>query len=352
MMQPRRTWRSWGALAVRCWCLAALIGACGLSAGAPVARPLATAPEPAFSPPAEPELPGTIVPLAGAPEGIVVTSTGTVAVNVREPDGLVILPISASGAASTRRFVTLGGSARHLTLGGPNGPALVADESDDQLVLVALPGGEVLSSVHVGRQPHEAFLVGRDTYWVSDELGNTFHIVRNGKIVRIVSAPLQPGGGAESNDGQYVVGVGVRARRITEYRADGTIVGSANCGAGPTHVTAGSDGIFWVNDTNGGAVLGFELTSRGPKQIATISTGAGSKPYGIAYDQARRTLWVTLTGRNELLGLTVQGTAIVHRSLRATVRQPNTVAADPQTGEVVVTGSTPDGYLQFLTGQQ
>ncbi len=286
--------------------------------------------------------------VAGGPEGVAVTDTGTVAVNVRGPDGVIVFPVASAGAPSARRFVPLGGSARHLTLGGPNGPALVADESDDRFLRVALPDGRVVDSVSVGRQPHEAFVVGPDTYYVADELASTFHIVRHGKVDRVVSAPLQPGGGAASPDGKLVVGVGVRGRQITEYRANGDRIGSANCGAGPTHVSTGSDGLYWVNDTNGDAVLGFTLTAHGPKQVATIPTGAGTKPYGAAYDSRRHTLWVTLTGTNQLLGLTFSGTRVTHRATYATVRQPNTVAVDQVTGELVVTGSTDTGSLQFL----
>ncbi|MGH9094021.1 MAG: hypothetical protein ACRDXE_02570 [Acidimicrobiales bacterium] len=338
--------------------VAALSG-CGGSPQPPVATPLRAAPEPAVSPPAAASLPGAVVALAGAPEGVAVTDGGTVAVNVRQGvspgvrtletlAGLVVFPIASSGAPAARHSVPLTGSARHLTLGGPDGPALVAEESDDLFVRVALPSGQVLGSVHVGRQPHEAFRLGPDSYVVADELGNTFHLVRNGRVVRIVPAPLQPGGGAASPDGRYFVGVGVRGRRITEYRASGDVVGSANCGAGPTHVVSGSDGLFWVNDTNGDAVLGFTLTAHGPRQVATVPTGAGSKPYGIAYDARRHTLWVTLTGRDQLLGLTFGGTRVTHRATYATVQQPNTVAVDATTGELVVTGSIDAGNLQFL----
>lgn len=314
----------------------------------PVAAPLHNAPEPAVSPPAAPHLPGTVVALGGAPEGVAVTDTCTVAVNVRSPDGLIVFPISTAGTPSARKFVPLGGSARHLTLGGPNGPALIADESDDQFLRVSLPDGRLLDSVHVGRQPHEAFAVGTGTYFVADELANTFHIVRDGTVVRVVAAPLQPGGGAAAPDGQLVVAVGVRGRRITEYRANGDTIGSANSGAGPTHVITGNDGLYWVNDTNGDAILGFTLTAHGPKQVATIPTGGGSKPYGIAYDSARHTLWATLTGRDQLLGLTLAGTTVTHRSLYNTVQQPNTVAVDQVNGELVVTGSTDAGKLQFV----
>ncbi len=328
-------------------CLALGLASCG-SSGTTQATPLSAAPEPAVSPPPSGALPGTVVAMSGAPEGVAVTDTGTVAVNVRGPDGLMVFPVSSAGAPAARRFVPLGGSARHLTLGGANGPALIADESDDQFLRVALPDGRVIDSVGVGRQPHEAFAVGPDTSYVADELASTFHIVRDGRVVRVIPAPLQPGGGAASPDGRLVVGVGVRGRQITEYRANGDRIGSANCGAGPTHVSTGSDGLFWVNDTNGNAVLGFTLTAHGPKQVATIPTGARTKPYGAAYDARRHTLWVTLTGTNQLLGLTFSGTKVTHRATYATVRQPNTVAVDGVTGELVVTGSTDAGSLQFL----
>ena len=320
----------------------------------PPAVPLRDAPEPAVSPPAALRLPGTVVTVGGAPEGIAITDAGTVAVNVRDPDrpdgGLLIFPISAPTSASTTTPVDLGATARHLTLAGPAGPALVAEESDDEFLRVALPGGQVLASVRVGHQPHEAIAINPTTYFVFDELANTIHIVIDDRVSRVVAAPLQPGGGALSSDHRHVVAVGVRGWRIAEYSTSGDLVGSANCGAGPTHVITGDDGLFWVNDTGGGSILGFRLTDHGPQQVATIPVGAGSKPYGIAYDTHRHTLWVTLTGRNQLLGLTLHDTTIIHRTTYDTVAQPNTVAVDQTTGQLVVTGSTPasTGHLQFL----
>lgn len=328
--------------------LAMVVAGCGSSAP-PVATPLHAAPEPAVSPAAVADPPGTVVALAGSPEGVAVTAGGVVAVNVHHPDGLVVFPLGSGGAAAARQFLPLTGSARHLTLAGPDGPALVPQEDTDHLVEVALPGGATVASVPVGRQPHEAFAVSPDEVVVANEFGNSGSVIRAGRVVATVPAPLQPGGGASSADGSRFVLVGVRGRRITEYTADGRVVGSANCGAGPTHTVTGDDGLFWVNDTNGDAVLGFRLTASGPQQVATISTGAGSRPYGDAYDAAHHTLWVTLTGRDQLLGLSFSGSRVVRRRVIDTVRQPNTVAVDPTTGEVVVTGSLPDGQLQLLS---
>jgi DNA-binding beta-propeller fold protein YncE len=151
---------------------------------------------------------------------------------------------------------------------------------------------------------------------------------------------------AASADGSVMVTVGVRGRRITAYRNDGSIIASANCGAGPTHAVTGADGLYWVVDTNGGAILGFRVDGHGPHQVARIPVGA--KPYGIAYDDTRSTLWVTLTASNQLVGLHLKGTSGPARTVYDTVRQPNTVAVDAATGTLVVTGSTPEGALQLI----
>jgi len=316
--------------------------ACGGSSSQ-VATPLRAAPEPAVSPPARLDLPGMVLPLDGAPEGVAIIADGTVAVSVRGPDGVVLFNLATP---ATRRMVLLGGSARHLFLAGPGGPLLIPDESDDQFVEMSLPDGQVLESVKVGRQPHDSIAVGPDTVFVADELANTIHVVRHGRVSAVVAAPLQPGGMAAAPDGTVMVTVGVRGRRITAYRPDGTVVGSANSGAGPTHAVTGDDGLYWVVDTNGGAVLGFRVDAHGPVQVARLVVG--DRPYGVAYDTRRSTLWVTLTSTNQVVGLRLHGTSVTSRSSYNTVRQPNTVAVDDTTGRLVVTGSTPVGSVQII----
>jgi sugar lactone lactonase YvrE len=284
-----------------------------------------------------------VAALAGAPEGIAIARSGTVAVAVRDPNQVVLFELSAP---AVRRLIPLSGSARHLFLGGADGPLLIPQESDDRFVALGLPDGKVVETVAVGRQPHDSIAVGPDAVFVADELADTIHIVRNGVVSRVVPAPVQPGGMASAPDGSVMVTVGVRGRRITAYRNDGSTIGSANCGAGPTHAVTGSNGVYWVVDTNGGAVLGFRVGDRGPHQVARIAVG--SRPYGIAYDERRSTLWVTSTATNQLIGLHLSGTSVRSRITYDTVQQPNTVAVDDTTGELIVTGSMPQGALQLI----
>ncbi len=323
---------------------ASLLAGCGHGTKAAAAgAPLATAPEPAVSPPAQANLPGTLYPLAGSPEGVVVDRSGLVAVSVRNPGGIVLFPI---GQPDSRRTVPIGGEARHLALATPAGPLLVPDEPTDQLVEVDLPTGQLEVAVGVGRNPHNAAGGAGGTVFVADELANTISIVNNSVVTKVVRAPLQPGGVTASADGTVMVAVGVRGRQVTAYHLDGTVIGSAACGAGPTHEITGNGGLYWVADTNGGNVLGFRVSAHGITQVATIPVGP--KPYGLAFDPKTDTLWVTLTGADRLVGLHLRGSSVSSRTVLDTVQQPNTVAVDPASGTLVVTGSTPSGYLQII----
>ena len=70
-------------------------------------------------------------------------------------------------------------------------------------------------------------------------------------------------------------------------------------------------------------------------------------PYGLAYDARRDLAWVTLTARNEVVGLDVAGgePVVVHRF--PTVHQPDAVAVDPVSGRVVVVSASGAG-LQVI----
>jgi DNA-binding beta-propeller fold protein YncE len=60
---------------------------------------------------------------------------------------------------------------------------------------------------------------------------------------------------------------------------------------------------------------------------------------GCASDPARGRLWVTETGSNRLVELDVSAPRPRIVATFPTVRQPNTVAVDPTTGDVYVAGA-------------
>lgn len=115
-------------------------------------------------------------------------------------------------------------------------------------------------------------------------------------------------------------------------------------GAGPTHVVGLGDRLF-VADANGAAVL---VLSTAPEVAETARIDAAGAPYGLAVDPVRQHLWVTLTASNQVLALDVSSPEPVVLRTLPSVRQPNSVAVDPESGTVHVAG-TADGVLQIIS---
>lgn len=310
-----------------------------------------------MAPPTTGTLPGRLIPVGHQPEGLVVDGpTGLAAVSVRggaTGDGVELVDV-ASG--QERGLVPTRGAARHLQLAAPGGPVLVPAEGSDTLDAVALTAQGIVGDVHTGRQPHDATaLAGR--VLVTDELADRVTVVAgllagpgtSAQVTATVPVPVQPGGiaaGVEA-DGRTPVAlvVGVRGRQVEALSPAGADLGRADAGFGPTHVRAG-DGRFYVADTSGSEVLVDVVGPRGPRQVGAVRTPGGA-PYGIAVDAARRRVFVTLTATNTLVEYAVAGDGLRQVRTWPTPRQPNDVAVDPATGDVVVAGTGAD-VLQVL----
>ena len=300
-------------------------------------------PEPATAPPVTRPPAGTVRPLPGEPEGLAVDAAGAIlAAGVRAPDGVALVDTSTGREV---KVVRLAGAPRHLALAGPAGPLLVPLEQTGQLVQLSLPAGRIAASTRVGRQPHDAAAAG-PLVFVGNEYSNTVSLVRAGRQVAVLPGPLQPGGVAAAPDGSSVVVVGVRGRRIEAYTPGGRALGTAPAGVGPTHVAAGPGRLFYVADTEGGAVLVYTVTSDGPRLLGRVATRPGT-PYGIAADTRRNLLYVTLTATNELESFRISGRTLVPAEVWPAVRQPNSVAVDEATGRVFV-ASRADNQLELI----
>ena len=121
-------------------------------------------------------------------------------------------------------------------------------------------------------------------------------------------------------------------------------LGQVGAGEGPTHMRAGPENRFYVTDTRGDAVLVYSANPE-PKQLDRVPL-PGS-PYPIAIGTRRNQLWVTLIAEQSVVRFALEENTLREISRYPTVRQPNTVAVDPATGNVFVKGKT-DGQLQIL----
>lgn len=311
--------------------LAGTAAGCG-SGGRPHAAEPATAPATHGTPA------GLVRPVGAAPEGIVHDPvTGLVAVAVRGPDRLLLLDPTT---LAVRRSVPLPGSARHLQLSTTGDEVLVPAESANELVEVPLAEGAPRATA-VRKQPHDATRLPSGDIAVGDEFGKTVSIVRDGRVRATITGLTQPGGVASLGGTLAVVDVGAFTVSTYDTRTLQR-TGRIGAGAGPTHIVVLDDRLV-VTDTRGGAVLVFATDPL--RQVGRLRLPGA--PYGIAAAPADHSVWVTLTGSNQLVGL-----RLAHDRLRVvnryhTVRQPNTVAVDTAGRSLWVTGTTL-GVAEFI----
>lgn len=318
---------------------------CGTDAPPDPATPAGTpAAEPADAPSAEDPV-GAVVPIPGAPEGIVVTASGIVAVGVRGPDGVRLLDLSGK----ERAFVETTGAPRHLSLAGPDGPVLAPLEASDELLITDPATGAPIATVPgVGRQPHDAIATADGTIVVTNEMGGGVVFVSGGSVTGSLPAgPVQPGGVAAV--GEFAAVADVQGNGVWVYSGrDRELVATAPVGTKLTHALGLGGDLAAFADTDGGAVL-IERVDPQVTEVARIE--APGSPYGLAYDAGRKLLFVTLTESNVLrvVDLTDPSEPRIVTDV-PTVRQPNSVAVEPVSGTVYVTGSDPgaEGALQII----
>lgn len=115
-------------------------------------------------------------------------------------------------------------------------------------------------------------------------------------------------------------------------------------GDGATNGVPDRFGRLLVVDTRGGEFIAFSVNPLIMRQRYPVP----GSPYGIAYDAKRDIAWITLTERNEVVGLNVAGGEPTEKHRFPTVRQPNTVSVDQETGRVTVT-SGDNGGIQVIS---
>lgn len=284
---------------------------------------------------------GQVVEVGDQAEGVVADPvTHLVAVGVRNPDGLALVD---GRTGIVRRRLALPGHLRHLQLAAPGGPVLVPDESSGSVLTVSLPAGATTSRTAIGRYPHDATRAADGTVVVADELGGALVFVRDGVVQHRVTDVTQPGG--VTAVGADVAMIDVHDHIVGLYGTNPpTRRARIPAGAGPTHLVADRRGQLFVVDTRADRLLTYTTTPRLTPRSWTALPGS---PYGIAYDGVRDRLWVTLTGRNELVEFDVSAGIPREVARFPTVRQPNTVGTDPDTGRVFVASRT-DGQLQLI----
>ena len=319
----------------------ALLVAGLVSAGCGAVEPRTVAPaEPAVAPPGGSIPAGTIIPLGSPATEVVVNSrAGTVAVALLDPPRLLLRTLAGTAPV------------RQIPLPGPAAEIVFTTRADALLVPVTAPGclirvpldGGALSRTNLDGPARGVIAMGDVTVVA---LGDRLAVLEGAKTRRLIrgfvdATRLVPAGDPAGTK----IGVLDRGRTAISVvnLSSGEVSPALRAGNGAANAVADGFGRMLVTDTRDGELLVFADDPPMLRQRFPLPGG----PYGLAYDSQRDLAWVTLTGRNEVVGLGVAGgePVVVYRF--PTVHQPNAVAVDPVSGRVLVVSASGVG-LQVI----
>ncbi|MEJ2856183.1 MULTISPECIES: YncE family protein [unclassified Saccharothrix] len=267
---------------------------------------------------------GTVLPMRAA--SAVAVLPGYVAVALSDPPSVALHPLDNLAAP---RVVPLPGVAERLVVAGdaveapvPGGGVVVTVRTDGTTSSRPVDGGPVDVALVDGKA-----VVARRDAKVLDVAG------------RAVTGVSSPDRLVAVGDHAVVLDRPRSAVFDVDLGAEPKLGAGLRAGEGATTAVADRFGRVLVVDTRGGELMAFSVRPLIMRQRFPLP-GA---PYGMAYDERRDLLWVTLTERNEVVAFDVAGGEPVEKHRYATVRQPDSVAVDPGSGRVFVASGDGQG---------
>jgi hypothetical protein len=304
------------------------------------AVPTLVAATPATSPPPAATPAGTHIPLPGDATAMLVdTRTHTLAVAIKAPAELLLYDINATSAAP--RTVPLPGTVDHLSLAQTGGPVLAPVASADEVVEVTIPTATTAVVTVPGGPTSAAILNGQLLVAVPDR--HAIDVLTNDKITRTITGDVNPDQVLTAGGGKVVMLDRIRSAVFDVDTTGGTVGAGLRAGDGATNAAVDGYGRVLVTDTRTGELLAF---SADPVLMRQRSPVPGV-PFGIAVDTRRDLAWVTATGLDQVIAYGLAGGQPVEKYRLPTVRQPNTVAVDPDSGRVFV-ASADGGGMQVM----
>jgi hypothetical protein len=293
----------------------------------PVAATAPLSPAPS-APPA-----GKIVSTSAVTALVADPASRTLAVAVAEPPSVLLYNLDALDTAP--KTIALPGEAERLTASPGQLLATVPDKA--QVAKISLPSGE-LTTLAVDGQPSSARVSGGQTL-VAVRDRKAVEVFDGDKLTKTITGQLYSADDVLVSGNGTVVLDKLRTALFKVDVAGGKVAEGLRAGDGATNAVADSYGRVLVTDTRESTLLAFSTDPLLMRQRYPVPGGA----YGIAYDAQRSLAWVTLTERNEVVGFDVRGGEPTERYRFATLRQPNSVTVDEQTGRVVVGSAAGEG---------
>jgi DNA-binding beta-propeller fold protein YncE len=303
------------------------------------AVPTLVAATPATSPPPASTPAGTHIPLPGDATAMLVDArTHTLAVAISKPAELLMYRTDDITAAP--RTVPLPGAVSHLSVAQPGGPILAPVASANQIVQVSIPTATTSVVTVPGGPTSAATFDGQ--LLVAVPTRHAIDVLTGDKITRTITGDVNPDQ-ILTADGKVVMLDRIRSAVFDVNTINDSVGAGQRAGDGATNAAVDGYGRFLVTDTRTGELLAF---SADPVLVRQRSPVPGV-PFGIAVDTTRDLAWVTATGLNQVIAYQLAGGQPVEKYRLPTVRQPNSVAVDPDSGQVYV-ASADGGGMQVM----
>ncbi|WP_369639999.1 YncE family protein, partial [Nocardia sp. JMUB6875] len=299
------------------------------------------------NPSREPATPAAAPAAAATPAGVV-TPSAPISLLLDEPGTGALAAVTDSG---TTLQLIAGGVTRPITL--PGKAAALAPGKPGE-ILVAVPG-KILRVDAASGTISEVTVDGDVRAVALRPDGGLVAGLGNGKVllldadgtVRHSISGLSSADAIDARDGAVVV-LDRRQTAVVALDGDSKLGLSLRAGDGATNMIGDHFGRRLVTDTAGGELLVYTADPLVLHQRFPV----GSAPYALAYDQRSETVWVTLTGSNEVVGYDLSTGIPVEVGRYPTVRQPNAVTIDDRTGDMFVGSATGDGLQRIGADQR
>ncbi|GAA4535594.1 YncE family protein [Amycolatopsis samaneae] len=296
-----------------------------------VANPVAATA--AVSPAATAKPAGQVLTAPSVVSTAVDATSHSLVVAVTEPPSLRIYDVTA--APVERATIPLPAPAERLT--ASPGQVLASIPGKGLLARVALPGGQ-LTTTPVAGQPAAGVADGPRTL-VAVRDRKAIEVLSDGKVTKTITGDLYSADDVVTTGTGVVVLDRLRTALLSVDVGTGKLGAGLRAGEGAANAVADDYGRVLVTDARAGALLAFSADPLLLRQRYPVPGGI----YGIAYDAKRHLAWVTLTGRNEVVGFDVRGGEPVEKFRFPTVRQPDSVGVDDQDGRVFVGSAAGEG---------
>ncbi|GAB20583.1 hypothetical protein GOEFS_120_00430 [Gordonia effusa NBRC 100432] len=287
----------------------------------------APAPVTGVKPPA-----GQVIPLPAGGRDVAVDGSGRT-LAVLSADGRQVWLKTVSEITAPPRAVDAGTLTRIIARPGEG----FVGVGPRTLVLIGADGAVTKHAIGV-TEPRSVASLESGHLLVGSASGHVVEFDADGKQIRDIDGLVRADDIAVHGD--QIVVLDRAQSSVTQLKlAENELGLSLRVGNGATTLISDHYGRFISANTRDNEVVGFF----GDPLVMRFRGAVSDGPYALAYDDKSNLLWVSVTGRNEVVAYDLGSGETIEKKRISTVAQPDSIAFDQTTGTLYVVSATGGG---------